>query len=162
MPWLDDWDEELYAEGYDIGGDWAQQRASRGELRRLTRFYESLQPLDWDTWWISASGQVSEPLALMEAIDPDSKEDRQAASEYWHQIVGRDDSEAWESEFALGFVEGALELEPSTELVDEDVDDLDEDAEEPENASSQIEKDEDVGKERRSIQINPRRSNNED
>jgi len=119
MAWLDAWDSKLYADGFSAGVDWANGPAAKGELRRLRRFYENLQ-LDWGTWWLLADEQVCEVLAIMSVIDPGSEDDPQAAGEHWEQIVRRANSDAQEPELMLGFIEGALDLEPSVQFADED------------------------------------------
>ena len=111
MSWSDEWDEELYDEGYSTGQRWANHSAKRGELRRLWRFYENLQPLDWDAWWWHTLHSKPEVYSIMAVIDPKSQDDCRAASEYWERIVRRTDTDAWEPEFAKGFVEGALGIE---------------------------------------------------
>ena len=115
MSWSDDWDEELFEEGYSMGHRWASQSARRGELRRLWRYYESFQANDWDVWWCHTEHRDNPVYSIMAVIDLNSQEDWRAAKEVWERIVRRTDTDVWEPEFARGFVEGALGIEFAAE-----------------------------------------------
>jgi len=100
---VDEWDDDLYQEGYTTGERWSST-AQPSERRRLQRFYESLQ----DDWWDSDSDSDAEVYAVMAVIDPNSVHERYAVPRNWQEIVGRTDTDVWEIEFVKGFVEGAL------------------------------------------------------
>lgn len=152
MPWSDDWDEQLYEEGYQAGQKWVERgfrpEDRRGELRRLRRFSESE---DWDELWLDAD-TAPDKYDIMSMIDPGSENDPQGAAEHWSQILDfRTDSDVDETEFLLGLIEGALGLEPSAEFSDDEDEVQTEDG--LESAEGPLQIDENVGKQHRAIQL---------
>ena len=99
--------QELYQDGYDRGAQWAARGNVQRELRRLRRFAERTPPYEWHMHFQDGAAA----LAVVWIIEPRYREDRQAARDYWQEIAGIGGTDAWEPEFILGFVEGALGIE---------------------------------------------------
>lgn len=103
-------DEDL-TEGFATGKEWAEQTASKGQLKRLARFRASLegQQHGWNDWFTTTAGNAFSPGELL-AQEIDGKEkvtDRFDMNRFWSDIL--DDTEKIDDDsFAKGFAEGAL------------------------------------------------------
>ncbi len=113
MSTADDWDAELYRDGYSQGQRW-QSIARPVEVRRLRKLYESLSSSDWHWLFTSPDGPPATNLAA--TADPNCDGDRAVEQQRWEEMAGSQSDDVWEPEFVMGFAEGALELEPSVEV----------------------------------------------
>ncbi len=105
--------EELEAkqnleDGRKAGKAWAEESASVGDLRRFKRNEPSGGWAVWFREWILVDGN-SWPNAIFMHIDGEKVWDDEHT--FWMEAVGEDDLDRLEdSDFALGFIEGALEV----------------------------------------------------
>ena len=154
MPWLEDWDEQLYEEGYEAGQSWVERARPddlKAERRRLRRFSESE---DWDELWLDPDTAPNK-FDIMSRIDSGSEQDPQPTSEHWTKILNfREDTNVDEPEFLLGFVEGALGLDRSSQSThDEDSEPITDDSTTTEDQDQSHLRDADYGKDYRSLDI---------
>jgi len=101
-----------HAEGFGLGRQWAENKASPVELERLAEARESQSEDEWGSNFESCStseDRYGPGYVLFFTMNPD--EDNTAAVDFWTNVLFDPHSnKPWEGAFVRGFAEGALEV----------------------------------------------------
>jgi len=112
-----DEESEMYAAGKRLGEDWARNRASAAELRRLARLADRFgNAEDWDGFFTVEPGHrdafsTADRLAFI-ILGNEDDHDRHDSTNFWASATGLDQykSDLADLDFLEGFGEGAYEI----------------------------------------------------
>jgi hypothetical protein len=104
---------QSFKEGYEIGKNWARDRATAAQLRRLESFQETTKARSIREWenWFCPPGMHKPWLELVKIIE-DIKNHRNPAFAiaFWNTLVAEGSPQPNDGEFLRGFVDGAVDL----------------------------------------------------